>query len=364
MLFGDIYKGKRVLVTGHSGFKGSWLSLWLTQLGAEVIGFSLPPEEPSHRSLLSSDLPIKDVYGDIRNFDLINKTVKDCRPDIVFHLAAQPLVRESYITPRETIETNVMGTTNLYEACRGVSEIKAIVSITTDKVYANLEVDRGYCESDRLGGYDPYSSSKAAVEIITSSYRNSFFNLNEYKKSHNLLLAVVRAGNVIGGGDWGKDRLIPDLIRRVESGETTEIRNPQAVRPWEHVLEPLGAYLLVGKELLLENISAASEWNIGPDLDDQFSVGEIVTLAQEIWSRVKYQITPQKTLMKETNLLMLDCSKIKGQLGWQPVWNTKRAVELTIEWYRQLIEEREVISVKQIEQFIEQAKAQGNPWII
>ena len=274
-LFGGIYKGKKVLLTGHTGFKGSWLALWLHKMGADVVGIALPaPTSPNHLELLN--LNITSEMIDIRDAKAINKAFQKHQPEIVFHLAAQPLVRYSYENPHETFETNVMGTINIYEAVRNCSSVEVIVNITSDKCYDNKEWIWGYRENDAMGGYDPYSASKGCAELVTASYRNSFFNLDSYGKSHNVLLASCRAGNVIGGGDWADDRLIPDIMRAVDKNETVTIRSPHATRPWQHVLEPLSGYLLVGQKLLEGKKEFADGWNFGPSDEGSISVKEVV----------------------------------------------------------------------------------------
>jgi len=348
-LFGNIYAGKKVLITGHTGFKGSWLSLWLHQLGAEVVGYSKEiPTQPSHFELL--DLPIETITGDVRDGEKLKEVVAKHRPDLVFHLAAQPLVRLSYNKPVETYETNVIGSLKLYEACRA-SEIKAIVSITTDKVYHNQEWLWGYRENDPLGGYDPYSSSKGCMELMTDSYRNSYFNLSKYKESHQTLLATARAGNVIGGGDWAEDRLIPDLVRGVVKGEAAIIRSPQSVRPWQHVLEPLYGYLLLGEQLLRENTSFAEAWNFGPLQRANITVGAICEVFKKEWPAFSYIVdTNQVQEMHETNFLQLDSTKSFTRLNWQPQWDDDPFSQ-TINWYYQFSTENKVISKSQLKAY-------------
>ena len=267
-LFSRIYKNKTVLVTGHTGFKGSWLVYWLSQMGAKVVGYSLEaPTTPNHFELLQNNSQfsilnsqLTSIIGDIRDLDKLNQVFSEYKPDIVFHLAAQPLVRLSYENPIETYETNVIGTLKVFEACR-VNNVKAIVNITSDKAYENREWIWGYRENDPMGGYDPYSSSKGCADILATSYRNSYFNIKDYKKTHNTLLATCRAGNVIGGGDWAKDRLITDIMLSVSQNKKVNIRNPYATRPWEHVLEPLSGYLHIGQKLLEEKLEFGDAWN-------------------------------------------------------------------------------------------------------
>lgn len=356
--FGNIYRGKRVLVTGHTGFKGSWLALWLKQLGAEVMGYSLPcTTAPSHLDLLKLDIP--QVLGDILDVELLEKTFADFRPEIVFHLAAQPLVRESYRIPALTYSTNVTGSVNVYEACRKAGSVKAVVSITTDKVYQNNEWEWGYREDDRFGGYDPYSASKACTEIATASYRNSFWNLADYGTKHNTLLATTRAGNVVGGGDWADDRLIPDLMRAAASGTTASIRNPDSTRPWQHVLEPLSGYLLLGRRLLEGDKEFAEGWNMGPDEDGVVPVREVVARMERAWDKVKVTYTPDPNAPHEARLLKLDCAKAKSRLGWKPVWSGLDTVEITASWYRAFTETGRIDSLSDIGRYVREARAAG-----
>ncbi len=350
--FNDIYKNRRVFLTGHTGFKGSWLALWLSRwLEAEVRGFSDDQKtEPHHYSLLEID--IDDCRGDVRDFDAVNRAMHEFQPEIVFHLAAQPLVRRSYREPLETFSTNILGTANVLQAARQCDSVRAVVVITTDKVYENLEVDRGYKETDVLGGYDPYAASKACAEIVVNGFRRSFY------ESENKLLASCRAGNVIGGGDWAEDRLIPDLIRCAVRGETTFIRMPGAVRPWEHVLEPLSGYLLLGQRLLEGDAECAQAWNFGPDPDSNVTVGEVVQLAAETWSKIHVDVSKEPQ-PHETTLLRLDCEKAKTRLNWKPIWNLRETVELTIQWYQQYYEQGQVATVPQLERFLKKSEREA-----
>ncbi|MHC4394849.1 MAG: CDP-glucose 4,6-dehydratase, partial [Planctomycetota bacterium] len=284
----QIYKDKKVLITGHTGFKGSWLALRLCRTGAKVVGYALgAPTSPSHYELLSPDC--FSIIGDIRDGDKLEKVIEQEQPEIIFHLAAQPLVRQSYQEPAETFSTNIMGTVNLLNACRKFSAVRAIVVITSDKCYENQELERGYREDDAMGGHDPYSASKGCAEIVTSSYRRSFFPISKYGKEHTTLLASARAGNVIGGGDWAQDRLIPDIVRAASKNETVFIRNPNAIRPWQHVLEPLSGYLMLGQKLLEGNIEFAQGWNFGPSEGDELTVETMVEQLQRHWDRIVYQ---------------------------------------------------------------------------
>lgn len=356
--FGDAYRGRKVLVTGHTGFKGSWLALWLRELGAEVLGYSLPcATEPSHLGLLRLGTP--QVLGDILDEGLLERTFAEFRPEIVFHLAAQPLVRESYRIPAATFSTNVTGSVNVYEACRKAGCVRAVVSITTDKVYRNHEWEWGYRELDGFGGYDPYSASKACAEIATESYRNSFWNLADYGAKHGTLLATARAGNVVGGGDWAADRLIPDLMRAAASGSAASIRNPDSTRPWQHVLEPLCAYLMLGRRLLEGRREFAEGWNIGPDEDGVVPVKEVVARMERAWDRVRVEFRPDPDAPHEARLLKLDCAKAKSRLGWRPVWSGLETVEITAGWYRAFTERREIRSRLDIEDYLAAARARN-----
>jgi CDP-glucose 4,6-dehydratase len=355
-LFGDIYRNKKVLVTGHTGFKGSWLAFWLKELGAQVYGFSLAPSTtPSHFELLG--LEMNSQFGDIRNYELLKGFINEVQPDIVFHLAAQSLVLESYKKPIDTYTTNVIGTLNVFESCRSTLSVKAIINVTTDKVYENLEKEIAYKESDRLGGYDIYSSSKACAELLTSSYKKSFL------QSNSLLLASARAGNVIGGGDWAEERILPDLVRAASSNNQSVIRNPNAIRPWEHVLEPLSGYLYLGSKLLNEEEIFAQAWNFGPTHIQKHTVGELVSKSSELWDKISTANKSQSgEKLHEANILMLDCSMAKDKLKWHSVWNFEQTVSKTIEWYKNYYEENIVSTKIQIEQYVIDAKIQSLDW--
>ncbi len=353
-LFSNAYKNKKVLITGHTGFKGSWLSLWLTKLGAKILGYALdPPTDPNHISLLNLD--IKSVIGDIRDLQKLNNAINRFKPEIIFHMAAQPLVRPSYKDPVETFETNVMGTINLYEACRKTDSVKAIINITSDKCYENKEWVWGYRENDPMGGYDPYSASKGCSEIVTSSYRNSFFNLDRYGKDHNVLLASVRAGNVAGGGDWSEDRLIPDIMKAVSTGQKVIIRSPHATRPWQHVLEPLSGYLHLGQKLIEKNKNFAEAWNFGPSDEGSITVGEVVNAMKSYWGKIDYTAKSNENNLHEANLLKLDCSKANTRLKWKGIWNSDTTFQKTANWYKEYYENNSVISASQLEDYIKDA---------
>jgi len=354
-LFGGCYRGRRVLVTGHTGFKGSWLALWLTELGAKVTGIALAPDtDPNHWSLLG--LEMTDHRHDVRDAEEVARIVSACRPEIIFHLAAQPLVRRSYRDPLETWSTNVMGTVNLLEAARLAGGVRAIVTITTDKCYENREWPWGYRENDALGGHDPYSASKAAAEIAAASYRSAYFHGEDAP-----LLATARAGNVIGGGDWSEDRLIPDLVRAVAAGRSLEIRSPQATRPWQHVLESLSGYLLLGQRLLEGQKEFGQAWNFGPEPDGNRTVAEVLTRMQEHWPELAWHTTalPQP---HEANLLYLDSAKARSRLGWQPVWALPEALAATAAWYRDHLASGRVSSREQLAAYVTAAAAAGVAW--
>lgn len=353
--FSNTYRNKRVLLTGHTGFKGSWLTLWLTELGAQVTGLSLSPETvPNHWDLLKLD--IDDRRADIRDALALQKNFAETKPEIVFHLAAQPLLRRSYRDPLETWSTNVMGTANVLEACRAEPSVKAIVVVTTDKCYENLEWPWGYREDDRLGGHDPYSASKAAVELVAASYRRAFFATPQ-----SPVLATTRAGNVIGGGDWSEDRLIPDLVRATDSNQSLEIRSPNATRPWQHVLEPLSGYLLLGQRLLEGRGEFAEPWNFGPEPEGNRSVAEVLKKLGNQWPKMHWHTTnsPQP---HEAKLLYLDSAKARSQLQWRPLWGLDDTLAKTAEWYKSFLNEHKVISQQQLNDYIEAAQNANVAW--
>lgn len=332
-LFSESYKGKRVLVTGHTGFKGSWLICWLNYLQATLKGYALAPEnENDLYNWIGGDGLCDSVIADIRDLPKLRDTVISFQPEIIFHLAAQPLVRPSYESPLYTFEVNVTGTANLLEAVRELKGKCVVVIITTDKVYENNESGQAYKESDKLGGYDPYSASKAAAEIVVSSYRNSFFNPGAFS-NHQKAIASVRAGNVIGGGDRSKDRIIPDIIRAIEVNEPVVVRNPAAVRPWQFVLEPLGGYLLVGARLDKDPVKYAEAWNFGPYSNDTLTVKQVVEKALEVLGKGSYTTPAQLNQPHEAGLLNLDIEKAITVLGWEPLLNAGQAIANTMEWY-------------------------------
>ncbi|SMF67558.1 CDP-glucose 4,6-dehydratase [Paenibacillus uliginis N3/975] len=329
----DFWNGKRVFLTGHTGFKGSWLSMWLSMLGAQVKGYALePPTEPSLFELCKvKELLVQSVIKDIRDLDSLKREMVDFQPEIVIHMAAQPLVRESYSIPVDTYSINVMGTVNLFEAVRVTKSVKSVVNVTTDKCYENKEWVWGYREGETLGGYDPYSSSKACAELVTDAYRNSYFPA-EYYDLHGVAIATVRAGNVIGGGDWAKDRLIPDCMQSLILGEPIHIRNPHSIRPWQHVLEPLSGYLMIAQRLFEDGTAYEGAWNFGPNDQDTRSVEWIVQNLCDKWKGSQGYVVEQGDHPHEAAFLKLDCSKSRMKLGWSPRWELGEALDYIIEW--------------------------------
>lgn len=354
-MFAKTYHRRRVLLTGHTGFKGSWLSLWLSSLGAEVTGLALPAEtSPSHWGLLQLDMPSH--AQDLRDFDGTFDAVRKTRPEIVFHLAAQSLVRPSYRDPLQTWSTNVMGTANVLEACRQVPGVRAIVVVTTDKCYENREWAWGYREIDRLGGHDPYSASKAGAELVAASYRKAFFDAPGAP-----LLATARAGNVIGGGDWSEDRLVPDLVRAVGAGKELVVRSSEATRPWQHVLESLSGYLLLGQQLLKGNAAMACAWNLGPGPDANQTVAKVLDAMALRWPQLAWRrdAGPQP---HEARLLYLDSAKARTDLGWRTVWSLDETLATTAEWYQAFQAEGALLSATQLARYAAAARQAGLEW--
>ena len=353
-LFDGFYKDKRVLITGHTGFKGSWLAIWLHELGAEIVGVGLDPFSHKDNYVLS-DITGKikaDIRADIRAGNKMKDIFAEYKPEIVFHLAAQPLVRLSYEKPVETYETNVIGTLNILEAIRATDSVKVGVMITTDKCYDNKEQLQGYKEDDPFGGYDPYSSSKGACEIAIQSWRRSFFNPEEFDK-HGKSVASVRAGNVIGGGDWNKDRIIPDCIRALEADQPIEIRSPQSVRPWEHVLEPLSGYLLLAKKMWEHPTEYCEGWNFGPENDSVSTVLEVASELIRQYGKGSLKECSNPDAPHEAKLLMLDITKAKTRLHWNPRLNMQQCISLVADWYkRYTTEDVYKLCVEEIEKYI------------
>lgn len=354
-ILNNFYKGKRVLVTGHTGFKGSWLCIWLNELGAEVIGVAKDPFTERDNFVLSGiGRRIKaDIRADIRDGEKMKEIFAEYQPEIVFHLAAQPLVRLSYDIPVETYETNVMGTINIMEAIRSTDSVKVGVMITTDKCYENKEQIWGYRENEPMGGYDPYSSSKGAAEIAISSWRRSFFNPADYGQKHHVSLASVRAGNVIGGGDWALDRIIPDCIKAIEVGEPIAIRNRTAVRPWQHVLEPLSGYMLLASKMWEEPTKFCEGWNLGPRAESISTVWEVASKLIASYGKGELKDMSDPNAVHEANLLMLDISKAKFKLGWEPRMNIDQCIALVADWYKRYkTEDVYSLCVEEIERYI------------
>lgn len=360
-LFSNRYKGKKILVTGHTGFKGSWLVFWLNKLGAKVYGISHEiSTNPSHYELISLD--VESFIIDIRDKVTLQNKIIEIQPDIIFHLAAQPLVRYSYKEPVETFETNVMGTVNILASCLLLHNCKGIVVVTSDKCYENYEDDKPYNENDRMGGYDPYSASKGAVELILSSFRNSFFNPKDFKSKHNFILASARAGNVIGGGDWSEDRLFPDLAKNYNEGKNTEVRSPFSTRPWQHVLEPLSGYLLLGQKILEGDVTVAQAWNFGPENNDNLTVKAVLEMALGVWVELKFDFPKVTNHLHEASLLRLDCSKANQSLNWYPVWGMNEVVQKTVTWYKNFYENKQIRTELDLTEYILAAKAKDIVW--
>lgn len=353
-LFDNFFKGKRVLVTGHTGFKGSWLSIWLHELGAEVVGVSQEPFTNRDNFVLSGigHKIMADLRANICDGQKMKEIFQKYQPEIVFHLAAQPLVRYSYEQPVDTYEANVMGTIHVMEAIRSTVSVKVGVMITTDKCYDNKEQMRGYKEDDPFGGYDPYSSSKGACEIAIQSWRRSFFNPEDYGKKHHVSLASVRAGNVIGGGDWALDRIIPDCIKALEQDKVIDIRSPKAIRPWEHVLEPLSGYMLLAKKLWEHPTEFCEGWNFGPESESVSTVWEVATELIKNYGKGELKDSSDSNAVHEAKLLMLDITKAKTKLGWKPRMNMRQCMELVADWYKRYqTEDVYQLCIEEIHQF-------------
>jgi CDP-glucose 4,6-dehydratase len=335
-LFNNLFEGKTVLVTGHTGFKGSWLSIWLRELGANVIGYALEPyTEEDNFVVAKVGSKTRSFIGDIRDYDKLRGIFDECRPEIVFHMAAQSLVRSSYQHPKLTYDTNVGGTVNFFECCRLTDSVRVIINVTSDKCYENKEWIWGYRENDPVGGYDPYSSSKGCSEIITAAYRNSFFNVG-LQKQHNKSISSVRAGNVIGGGDWREDRLVPDCIRALRNNKPIGIRSPKSVRPWQYVLEPLGGYLLLASKMYEDGEKYSGAWNFGPDYGSIITVEELVRGLTGYWGNGQYKDLSEGLAHEphEAKSLVLDISKATNLLNWRPALTVNEAIEYTVNWYK------------------------------
>jgi CDP-glucose 4,6-dehydratase len=350
----EFWKNKRVLITGHTGFKGSWLSLWLQHLGAHIVGYSLPPPTtPSMYEVARVSEDMTNIQGDIRDLAHLRDSIAEFRPEIVVHMAAQSLVRYSYEDPMETYTTNIIGTANVLEAVRQVGNVKIIVVVTSDKCYENREWLWGYREGDTLGGFDPYSSSKACAEIVTAAYRNSFFNENDVS-SHGVAVVSVRAGNVIGGGDWSQDRLIPDITKAFMQNSPVVIRNPHSIRPWQHVLEPIRGYLCLMEHLWNDGQQFIGGWNFGPEDNDAKPVSWIVDRMAKLWGKDGlWSLNENGDHPHEARYLKLDCSKAKSLIGWKPALNIAAALQRTVNWYRNYEAQKDMreYSIAELDQY-------------
>jgi CDP-glucose 4,6-dehydratase len=357
-MFKGIYYNKRIFITGHTGFKGSWLLYWLRKLNSTVCGFSdTVPTSPAHYELIEKENFI-DLRGDINNYENLKRELINFNPELIFHLAAQPLVRLSYQQPVETFMTNVMGTVHILDIAKDLPNLKGIVVITSDKCYENFEDNRAYTEDDRYGGHDPYSASKGAAEVAIQSFRKSFYKTSNPEK----ILSSVRAGNVIGGGDWSDDRLIPDLVKNAASYKTTIIRNPDAERPWQHVLEPLSGYLLIGQKILEGDLQMSDNWNFGPLNNDSLSVRSVYEISKKIWPDIYAEFPEQKNKLHEAKFLRLNSDKAKTLLKWHPVWSMEKAIEKTIKWYKEFYNNNKINTAKDLEEYIYDAQNLSLIW--
>lgn len=366
-IFNGVYKNKTVLVTGHTGFKGAWLSTWLQALGARVIGYSLPaPTKPSLFESSGLKNRIVSITGDVRDRDRLKNVFREYSPALVFHLAAQPLVRRSYIEPVTTYETNVMGTLNILESARGTESVRACLIVTSDKCYENKEWAYSYRENDPLGGYDPYSSSKACAELVTDSYRKSFLNSTE--PGDRKAVSTARAGNVIGGGDWAEDRIVPDIIKALTEDRPVSVRNPDAVRPWQHVLEPLAGYLWLVTLMFIYKERYSAAWNFGPGSSGSIRVRDIVEQVIKLWGSGAWDDLSgeNKNTLHEANFLKLDCTRANNILGWYPVYNVSDALEATVNWYfryyRNKGDDIYTFTLNQIKDYVEKARQGKSVW--
>ena len=355
--FNGVFKNKTVLLTGHTGFKGSWLTLWLNSLGAKVIGYSKDiPTQPSHFELLKLGDKCISIIDNINQKDQLYKVFEKYKPEIVFHLAAQSVVGYSYDFPVETFESNIMGTINVFECARQTESVQAIVNVTSDKCYQNDEKNIAFTESSPMGGNDPYSCSKGAAELVTNCYRNSFF------KNKNIFLGSARAGNVIAGGDWTSDALIPDLVNSISVDEKMIIRSPYATRPWQFVLEPLSGYLLLAQKLLEEGELFSDGWNFGPFDDKSINVLEMLKLFKNNWDEVSYDYNKQVDFYHEAKYLRLDCTKAEQIMNWKSIWPTQKAIEKTAQWYKNYYKENIILSETHLQEYVEDARKLGHEW--
>jgi CDP-glucose 4,6-dehydratase len=365
--FHNFYRGKTVLVTGHTGFKGSWLALWLTHLGARVVGYALdPPTHPSHFNASRLAHHVTDIRGDVRDYALLEKTLSTYQPEVVFHLAAQALVRLSFREPRHTFEVNLMGTVNMLEAAGRTESVRAVVAITSDKCYRNVGWEWGYRETDGLGGYDAYSASKACAELAIAAYQDARFQQSAGMQ-HQLPVASTRAGNVIGGGDWALDRIVPDTMRALAAHADLVIRSPDATRPWQHVLEPLSGYLWLGAQLAADPTRYCSPWNFGPNGGQVFTVADVVTGLLQRWPHAATQLIVERDHSQaEAHLLRLDCSKANHHLHWRATWDLQHTLAAIVSWYHRFYHNQDAdmfpYSIQQIEEYTQAASAQGIAW--
>lgn len=344
--------GKKVFLTGHTGFKGSWLSFWLQMLGSEIIGYALPPPtDPSLFNQLELERSINHNIGDIRDLDALRQAIRSACPEIVIHMAAQSLVKESFLHPVRTFSTNIMGTVNVLEAAKYIDSIRVIVIVSSDKCYKNLGITRGFHEKDALGGYDPYSSSKACSELVVSSYRNSFYNSAVYNDKDRTVIATVRAGNVIGGGDYTPGRLVPDIVTALLRGEELKIRNPNHIRPWQHVLDPLSGYLLLAENMYRKGVVYGDAWNFGPNPEDSRPVRYIVHRLYELWGHEVPRITQETFQVQEEPVLMLDSNKARSILKWFPRWNLEKSLHTVYNWYNKYDDKKKAVQ-SQIEDYL------------
>lgn len=353
-ILNDFYRGKHVLITGHTGFKGSWLSLWLQSVGAKVVGYALsPPTTPSLFMTANVAEGMTSITGDIRDFSALSSTFKKYQPEIVIHMAAQSLVRYSYANPVDTYSTNVMGTVHLLESARLTESVRAIVNVTSDKCYENREWAWGYRENEPMGGYDPYSSSKGCAELVTAGYRTAYFNPERFAE-HKVALASVRAGNVVGGGDWAEDRLIPDIMRAIVEGKPIPIRNPDAIRPWQHVLEPLSGYLILAQKLCEQGGAYCEGWNFGPNDEDARPVSWIVERLTRMWGEdATWDIDASGNHPHEAHYLKLDCSKARARLNWHPRWGLEYTLQQIVDWYKLFCDQKNMreMTLRQIDEY-------------
>ena len=347
----NTYKDKKIFVTGHTGFKGSWLLAVLDLLSAKVKGFSLAPEnEPSLYSMINGSELCDSVIADVLDYNILEREIIEFQPDYIFHLAAQSLVRKSYVNPRDTFEVNAMGTANILDSVRRLPNKCQVIVITTDKVYENMEKDYAYIEDDKLGGFDPYSSSKACAELVAYSYKSSFFHPDNYS-THGKSIATARSGNVIGGGDWAEDRIVPDMIRAFLANEVLKVRNPKSVRPWQHVLEPLAGYLHLGCQMVKDPIKYADSYNFGPMENDKLTVEELIQIAAKKWGSGSYEVEKNTDNPHEAGLLQLNIQKAKVVLNWEPNMQSSEAIEKTVTWYKNYNENPLELTQNQIKEY-------------